>query len=100
MNWRKLAKLRREWEALRRSSQKARMFERLAKQLGREPVNRGKHPMWESVEFDWLPPLAIPRHGGRDLPVGTRISVLNQLEDDILAWEGRLEDEDGPDPKS
>jgi hypothetical protein len=41
-------------------------------------------------EFDELFPLSIPRHGGRDLSVGTQRSILDQLEDDVLAWEVRL----------
>ncbi len=49
--------------------------------------------MWESAGFG-LFPLAIPHHGGRDLPVGTKNSILNQLEDDILAWEEELSEED------
>jgi len=49
--------------------------------------------MWESTEFD-LFVLSIPHHGGRDLAPGTKKSILDQLEDDLLAWEERLgEDE-------
>jgi hypothetical protein len=51
--------------------------------------------MWESTEFDDLFVLSIPHHGGRDLAPGTKKSILDQLEDDLLAWEERLgEDED------
>jgi len=35
-------------------------------------------------------PLSIPHHGGRDLAPGTRNSILNVLEADVLAWEERL----------
>ncbi len=87
MDDRKLGKLRGEVEALRRAPQKASALERIAKKLGRELVKRGKEPMWENKEFDELRSLAIPHHGGKDLPPGTRNSILNQLEDDILAWE-------------
>lgn len=60
---------------------------------------RGKEPMWENIEFDELFPLSIPRHGGRDLSVGTQRSILDQLEDDVLAWEVRLGD-DGDDEEA
>lgn len=91
MNRRKLAKLRGEISAMRRAPQTARDLERMALQLGRSSRVRGKHPMWLSEHFD-LPPLSIPRHGGRDLPVGTRNSILNQLEEDVLAWEEYFEE--------
>jgi hypothetical protein len=51
--------------------------------------------MWESAEFVDLRVLAIPDHGGRDLSPGTRNSILNQLEDDVLAWEERLGEQKG-----
>lgn len=91
MNRRKLAKLRGEIAAMRRAIQTARDLERMASQLGRSAQDRGKHPMWISRHFD-LPPLSIPHHGGRDLPVGTRNSILNQLEDDVSAWEEYFEE--------
>jgi len=46
--------------------------------------------MWVSTEFPKLPPLSIPDHGGKDYPPGTRKSILNQLEDDITAWDERI----------
>jgi hypothetical protein len=95
MNSKKLDKLRRELAQCRRSPQKANDLQSLAKRLGRKLVKRGKEPMWESVEFAELYPLAIPDHGGRDLAVGTKNSILDQLEEDILAWEERIgSDED------
>ena len=90
MKQRKLAKLWKNLAALRRGTHKAREFESLARRLGRELVDRGKHPMWESTVFDELDALSIPRHGGKDIPPGTKKSILNQLEDDLLAWEERL----------
>jgi hypothetical protein len=90
MNRKKLNKVKRELIQLRRSPQKAATLESLAGRLGRKLVKRGKEPMWENVEFDELFPLSIPRHGGRDLSVGTKRSILDQLEDDVLAWEVRL----------
>ena len=46
--------------------------------------------MWQSTEFPELFVLAIPRHGGRDLAPGTRRSILDQLEEDVLAWEEKI----------
>jgi hypothetical protein len=82
--------VKRELIQLRRSPQKPATLESLAGRLGRKLVKRGKEPMWENIEFDELFPLSIPRHGGRDLSVGTQRSILDQLEDDVLAWEVRL----------
>jgi hypothetical protein len=94
MNRRRLERLQRDWERMRRSQQRASDLEGLAKRLGRALVNRGKHPMWESSEFDDLRPLSIPHHGGRDLPKGTRNSILDQLEEDLIHWEERLLNEE------
>jgi hypothetical protein len=94
MNRRKLDKLRRELAALRRSPQRAAALERLARKLGRRLVKRGKEPMWESVEFDHLFALAIPHHGGRDLAPKTQQSILDNLENDLFAWEERLGDDE------
>jgi hypothetical protein len=87
--------LKKEIANARRSPQKAADLERLAKSLGRKKVKRGKEPMWESTEFDELFPLSIPHHGGRDLAPGTQRSILDQLDDDILAHEEKLGDDDG-----
>lgn len=94
-----LEKLRGELARMRRSPQRAADLESLAKRLGRKKVNRGKEPMWESEEFK-LYPLAIPHHGGRDLATGTKNSVLSSLEDDLLAWEERLNEEGGDDDET
>jgi len=90
MNRNKLAKLWREHERLRRASDKALAFQRLAEKLGRVMVDRGKHPMWESAEFPELRALSIPDHGGRDLTPGVKGDVLNLLEEDLIAWEEKL----------
>ncbi len=94
MNRNKLDRIKRQWRACWRSPQKARDLESLARGLGRKRVKRGKEPMWESTEFEDLFPLAIPHHGGKDLAPGTKKSILEQLENDVLAWEDRLERED------
>lgn len=97
MNKKKLRQLKRKLVQMRRSPQRAIDLQKLAEGLGRTLVNRGKEPTWESPEFDELYPLSIPDHGGKDLAIGTKNSILDQLEDDILAWEIRIEDEDGQD---
>jgi hypothetical protein len=35
-------------------------------------------------------PLSIPHLGGRDLAPGTKNSILDVLEEDVLAWEEKL----------
>jgi hypothetical protein len=92
MNRKNLNKVRRELAQLRRFPQKAATLERLAGRLGRKLVKRGKEPMWENTEFGELFVLSIPHHGGRDLSPGVQRSILDQLEDDVLAWEERLGD--------
>jgi predicted RNA binding protein YcfA (HicA-like mRNA interferase family) len=89
MTSRKLAKLKRQLAQLRNRSVKAKEVERLAKRLGRKKVKRGKEPMWESA-LPGLFAVAIPHHGGRDLAPGTLRSILNQLEEDVFAWERQL----------
>lgn len=88
----RLKKLKRELANLRRRQVKARDIESIAKRLGRKKVNRGKEPMWESC-FERLFVLSIPNHGGRDIPPGTKASILDQLEDDVFAWEDELTDD-------
>jgi hypothetical protein len=90
MDRRKLESLRRQVRSLRRSQPKARDLEALAVRLGRKTVNRGKEPTYESKKFFHLRPLSIPHHKGRDLPTGTKNSILSQLEEDIDAWEETL----------
>lgn len=90
MDRRKLEKLERELGEMRRRAIKASDVQSLAQRLGRKPVKRGKHPMWENVQFPRLSALSIPDHGGKDFPPGTRKSILNQLEDDIAAWNEKL----------
>jgi hypothetical protein len=90
MTQKRLASLRRRVQALRRSQAKARELHQLALQLGRKRVNRGKHPMYESGVFRDLWPLSIPDHKGRDMPTGTKESILNQLEEDLDAWDAAL----------
>jgi hypothetical protein len=93
MDRKKLDKISRALAQLRRSPQNARSMENLAKRLGRKRVKRGKEPVWESQVFAQLYPLAIPKHGGRDLAPGTKNNILDQLESDVFAWECKIDDE-------
>ena len=100
MNRKKLRKIQREVADLRRSSPRASEIQSIATQLGRQMVNWGKEPTWVNLEFPELRPFSIPAHGGKDLSTGVKFSLLNQIEDDINAWDERLsqeEDKEGND---
>ena len=92
MNRSKLTKLRSELTSMRRSPQRARDLEALAQKLGRKQVKRGKEPVWESDYFLHLCPVAIPRHGGKDLRNPTKNQVLASLEEDLEAWDNWIRD--------
>lgn len=89
MNPSKIDKLRKRLAVLRHSPQKARALEAFAKQLGRSRIDRGKEPVWKS-NFSNLRVVSIPHHGGKDIPLGTKKSILAQLEEDLDAWEERV----------
>jgi hypothetical protein len=97
MNSKRLNKLKCRLLQLRHASVRAADIEALATELGRRKRKgkRSKEPTWVSTEFDNLFPLAIPHHGSRDLTIGTKNSILNQLELDIAEWEQRLDEKDG-----
>ena len=90
MNRRRLDRIKRLLQQARRSQQKARDLETLARMLGRRQDKRGREPTWVHDEL-LVYPLSIPHHGSRDLAPGTRNSILNVLEADVIAWEERLE---------
>jgi hypothetical protein len=94
MTRKKLNKLWQEISRMRRAPQNADALESLATRLGRKKRRgkRGKEPIWLSDAFLNLSPLSIPHHGGRDLAHGTKESILDQLEDDWLAWDIFLDD--------
>ncbi len=92
MNSKELDRIMRRIEQARLSPQKARDLESIAKQLGRTKVNRGKEPMWEN-DLPGRPPLSIPHHGGRDIAIGTRNSILIILEEDVMAFQEILDQE-------
>jgi len=91
MTRKKLANLRKKVDAFRRSQPKARELQSLAKSLGRKKDDRGKEPTWVS-EFMDLFPLSIPDHKGKDLPKGTKNSILDQMEVDLDKWEETLDE--------
>jgi hypothetical protein len=106
MNRKKLGKLQDELDQMRASSCRAADVQSLAARLGRNLGNRGKHPMWVSDEFKELFALSIPDHGGRDLSRHVKKKILDNLQQDIFAWDAKLpreinrngngsEDEDG-----
>lgn len=94
MNKQKLARIRGDITAARRKSQTQDDLVRLAVRLGRTRSKRGKEPTWVS-QFQGLYPISIPHAKGGDLKPGTKSNILNQLEDDVLAWEEILEQGDG-----
>lgn len=92
MDRKKLINLRDQLEGYRHTQPKARELHALAKALGRSEVDRGKEPTFKSDAFpSLLRPVSIPNHKGRDMSVGTKNNILNQLEDDLIAWEEFLD---------
>jgi hypothetical protein len=89
---RKIARLRRRLEKLRRrGGVGAEELERLASAVGRRRHPRGREPTWVSTVLPNARPLSIPRHSG-DLNRFTVRTILDRLEADIDALE-TLEDE-------
>lgn len=81
MNRRRLEKLRRRAEELRKkggigSSE----LESLAEALGYVQSKRGKHLTWVNQDIPNLPPLSIHPHGSSDLNKFTKNAILDQLE--------------------
>lgn len=94
MNSKQLAKLQSRLESSRRGQPKVRELVNLAESLGRKITDQGKHPMYESLPFPHLRPLSIPNHGSKGLATGTKLSILSQLDDDVMAWQELLESEE------
>jgi len=87
MNRRKLAKLRKRIDELRKKgSLPSATLERLAKALGRKRHKGGKEPMWVSELLPSASPLSIPHHS-KGVGRFTAKSILDQLETDIDALE-------------
>ncbi len=98
MRRRKIEKLRREIEGLRRrGGVRASELESLAQRLGRRRAKRGSEPTWVSDLLVGRPPVSIPSHPG-DLNRYTARSILDQLEADLdeleLAADDGQEDDD------
>jgi hypothetical protein len=89
MNRKRLESLVRKIAACRQTQPKVKELISIAQALGRRKEKRGKEPTWVSP-FPELLPLSIPDHEGRDIPRGTKNSILNQLENDIMSWDAFL----------
>jgi hypothetical protein len=87
MNAKVIRKLRRRVRRLRAGKANVRPVQlmRLAMAIGRQKIVRGKEPTFEK---DGRPPLTIPNHPGA-LSMWTADSILDVLEEDLLAEEGQ-----------
>lgn len=82
MNIKKLDKLRKKIENLRRKGGiRPAEMESLAKSCGRVKIKRGKEPTWVNKDIPTLRPLSIPHHG--ELNRITARNILNHLENDL-----------------
>jgi len=94
MDRKKLDKLWAALKAARHSPQKASDLEALARMAERTEQAGGNHPMWVSA-FPQHRAFPIERHGGNpDLAPHVRKVVLNHLENDALAFEELIPQED------
>jgi hypothetical protein len=93
MDAKKLARIRDDIAGARRKPQTQGELADLASRLGRvRRKGKSKEPTWVT-HLQGCFPLSIPSGKGRDLPPGTKKSVLNQLEGDVEAWEVFLEEQ-------
>ena len=80
---------------MRHRSVKAADIQGLAARLGREKGELRQGADLGERRVSELRPLSIPDHGGgRDLSPRVRKSVLNELENDIDAWDQKLTEEE------
>ena len=88
----RLSRLKRRMSGLRARSAGIRTRElvSIAVALGRRRSKRGDEPTYLSDSFPDLRPLTIPSHS-RPLKRGTALNILDQLEQDVIAWEQVLE---------
>lgn len=64
-----------------------------ANKLGRTKSNRGKEPTYVREDAPELsPPLSIPKHPG-DMKVGTVLSIVETLLNDVDEWELYLQED-------
>jgi hypothetical protein len=100
VNRKALSTIKRELLQMRQSPQgrKAADLISLAERLGRTPEPGRKEPTYTRAAQPALqPPLTIPRHGAKDIKVGTAKNIINMLLDDVSTWEIYLNEVDGDD---
>lgn len=86
----KLEKIKKDLENLKLNPKgiKSEVLIKIAIQLGRKKHPRGKEPTYvRDKEPELSPPLSIPNHKGTALKTGTAKSIINQLLEDVEAWE-------------
>ena len=91
----KLRRLQRELDGLQGAKHNIKPDDlvRLAQKLGRQKINRGKHPTYESVAFPETRAITIPGHSS--IKAYTAISILDDLEGiDIQRWNELLDREE------
>ncbi len=89
MSPKNLAKLKKQLREMRKSPQGRRSsdFISIAKKLGRKLDSRGKEPNYVRASDPSLtPPLSIPNHSV-ELKVGTALSIIDALLNDVDDWE-------------
>jgi hypothetical protein len=93
MDAKKLSRIRDDIAAAQRKPQTQGDLADLAGRLGRTPrKGKSKHPLWVT-SLPGCGPLSIPCGKRRDLPTGTKKSVLDQLEGDLEVWEMILQEQ-------
>lgn len=92
MNCNKLNKIIITIESLRASGNvRANQLESIAKKLGREKCRKkSKEPMWCNDDVPCSYPLSIPHHGKSDMAIGTKNSILTQLENQDVTYLNKL----------
>lgn len=90
MNARKLQRIFRRINELRNrpGNVRSRELRSLAVSLGRKKRQGGRHDIYIS-ELEGTRSLPIPSHS-RNLPKGTALNILNDLEQDAFIWRERL----------
>lgn len=94
MDVKKLAKIKKTIEDCRGKlfNIRPRDLKKIATALGRQEVDRGKEPTYESQELD-TNVITIPQHGARTVAPGTARNILDQLENDVFLFEEQLEEQ-------
>jgi hypothetical protein len=90
-----LGKIKRALLEMQRNprGRKSAEFEGLARALGRQRDNRGKEPTYmRRRDPELTRPLSIPAHSA-DVRIGTAMSIIDTLLDDVAQWESYLRGE-------